>query len=193
MNKFILFLAKFVCSASFMLSGVQPYESILPIDYVPYNLEEPWIIYNQVNNQQTTVFIDVKSVNGAVSRYIAANTNSTVNIFNINPWRSSENAFQEFLSNVIQENQTNRITPIRMDSSEACEALNLVSECIYIEADPDNVYADIIAWSSHLAPHGVIMGNHWDWSDVVIQVTRSATLLHMSVSVSGDYWILKKH
>jgi len=192
MKRFVTYMTVLTCSVASMLNSVEPYDATRTITYVPYTLQDGYYLYNEVIAQNTTLFIDVGSQGGAVARYIAANTNGSVNIFNINSWSNNENDFQTFLSNVIQENQATNIIPIRMNSLEACVGLNLVSQCIYIETDPNNIYADIIGWSSHLAPQGVITGNHWEWSDVEFQVIRAASLLNMTVTVNGTYWFLKK-
>lgn len=170
----------------------EPYDSIRDVAYTPYFLQNGYILLNEVNAQSTTVFIDVKSDGGAASRYIAANTNGTVKVYYVNTWYD-DYAFQQFISNVKQENQSGAITPIRMTSQGASMALNLISELIYIDTiHSSNLHEDILAWVDHLSANGVISGNFWERSPIELVVTKAAAELNLSLSTNGTYWFLKR-
>ncbi len=159
----------------------------------PYYFENGYILLNKVNAQETTVFIDVESSEGMAARYISANTSESVKVFNINSWSESEHQYQKFLSNVIQENQGDRINSIRMSSREASNALNLVSELIYIDCEnTDTVYEKILAWVSHLSQNGVIAGNRWEWHEVELAVVYAVVDLGLTLNIDGNFWFLKK-
>lgn len=190
-------LLKFALFAAFLTSSAinanEPYDSTRPLSFEPYFVENGYILLDKVNSQETTVFIDVGSTNGGASRYIAANTNDTVKVYNINPWDQNDHSYQKFLSNVKQENQNDKIVPIRMSSQEASAALNLVSEFIFIESsDTKVVYENILAWVSHLSEHGIIGGNRWEWTSVELPVVKAASELNLVLSTNGTYWFLKK-
>lgn len=187
--KYAFVLATVVAST---LTANEPYDSIRTVALEPFFIEDGFILLDKVNNQGTTVFVDVGSINGAASRYIAATTNDTVKVYTINPW-NSDYSFQKFLSNVKQENQNEKITAIRMNSGEASAALNLVSEFIFIDAsDSDTIYENILSWVSHLSEHGIISGNHWERTSVDLAVVKAAADLNLSLSTNGTYWFLKK-
>lgn len=189
----LLCLAAVLASGSF-LSANEPYDSIRLVSYQPYFIEDGWILLDKVNAQGTTVFIDVESPEGAASRFIAANTSEAPTIYSIHSWSDNQHQFQKFLSNVIQENQTERIVPIRMSSSEAGACLNLVSEVVYIDCtDVASVNEKILAWVAHLSEHGLIAGNKWEWPEVDLAVVNAANELNLSLTVNGGYWFLKKN
>lgn len=176
------------------LFAVEPYQSIRHVAYEPYFLENSWILLDKVNSQSTGVFIDVGSPNGEAARYIAANSPAERAIYSINSWSYNDHKFQIFLSNVIQENLDTRIVPIRMNSNEAGEALNLESELIYLDCNNVTSINDkILTWVSHLTEHGIIAGNRWDWKDVELIVVKAAVDLNLTLTTNANYWFLKKN
>lgn len=192
MKKLFTYMLSAACSLTFMLNAVEPYDSIHTVAYEGYTLQDSYTLYSEVISQGTTVFIDVGSVDGAAARYIAANTNGSVRIYNVNSWGATDHSFQKFLSNVLQENQSQNITPIRMSALEASSDLNLVSECIFMDpTNADSIYDEILAWAYHLTPHGVIVGNHWEWLEVELEVVKAASQLNFSLTLNGTYWFLK--
>ncbi len=175
------------------LEANEPYDSVRNVAYEPYFFEDGYILLEKVTAQGTTVFIDVGSTNGAAARYVAANTDGSTRIYSIHPWTGDEYGFQKFLSNVKQENQNEKIIPIRMSSHEAGAALNLVSEVIFIDStNADKVYETILAWVSHLSEHGIISGNHWERLSVDLAVVKAAAELNLALSTNGTYWFLRK-
>lgn len=186
-------LNKILISFGFVsaLLANEPYDSMRVLAYEPYFIPEGYILLDKVNSQGTTAFIDIKSPNGAAARYIAANTNDTVKVYSINAWEN-DYAFHKFLSNVKQENQNEKIIPIRMNAQGAADAVNLVSEFIYIDAYKcDTLYDNILAWVTHLSEHGIIGGNLWEKSSVELAVVKAAADLNLSLSNYGTYWFLK--
>lgn len=177
--------------ATSLLSN-EPYDSIKNVVYEPYFIQDGYILLDKVNTQNTTVFIDVQSTNGAASRYVALNTPETVKVVCVNPWEN-DYAFQKFLSNVKQENQNEKIIPLRMNSDNASSAINLLSELIFIDGSTnDSLYEAILGWVSNLTDQGVICGSHWELSSVKLAVVQVAANLNLSLTINGTYWFLKK-
>ena len=65
---------------------------------------------------------------GGVARYLAGQESrlpSLQQIYSVNMWQSNDPSqkqlFRRFLSNIIEENTTQLITPIRMGSQEAAD------------------------------------------------------------------------
>lgn len=171
----------------------EPYDSVRQVDYEPVFVQDGYIILDKFNNLGATVFVDVASLGGNVGRYIAANTNESVKVYNINLWDGDQYGFQKFLSNVKQENQNEKIVPIRMSPAEAGSSLNVVSEFIYVDSSNASVLHDnILAWVSHLSENGVIGGNHWERTAVEVAVVTAAAELNLTLSTNGHYWFLNK-
>lgn len=179
-------------SLTFALEAVEPYDSIRMVPYEPFFLSDSYILLNKIFNSGSTTVIDVGSEKGGVARYLAANTDSSIGIYQIGEWNENEYAFQKNLSNIIHENLTERIVPLRMASEEASAALNLNADFIFINSsNADNVYSEIISWYSHLTPNGIIAGNNWEWSSVELEVVKAASDLNMAFNFDGPYWFLQ--
>lgn len=189
-----LFLAAALLSGTYLTADEpEPYASVRNISYEPYFLENNYILSQIVDFHATTNFIDVASNEGAAARSVAAYNPSTAKVYSINAWGENPHDFHKFLSNVKQENQAEKIIPIRMTSSEACLALNVLAEVIFIEcSSQDHILENILRWESHLTENGAIVGNHWEWSEVELAVSKAATLNNLSLSTNGNYWILSK-
>jgi predicted O-methyltransferase YrrM len=101
--------------------------------------------------------------------------------------------YQQFLSNVIHANLTDRIVPVRMDSLEAAKQLNVFADLIYIDAahSEEAVFSDILAWAAHLNPDGILCGDDWHWDEVRKGVERGAMFLGKNIDVRGGFWRLR--
>jgi predicted O-methyltransferase YrrM len=98
--------------------------------------------------------------------------------------------FQQFLSNVIHHNMSNKIIPIRMDTKEAAVALNVKADLIYVDAshDEESVFNDIMSWYPKLTQRGVMCGDDWKWESVRRGVDRAAGILNIDVISNGNFW-----
>jgi hypothetical protein len=179
----------------------QPYTLIENLPQTPYFVQDAYIFYTLINENNAAVIVDVESQDGGVARYVAQQVNtltSVKQIYSVNAWqspdRSQKHLFQRFLSNVIQENSAPLITPIRMCSREAAESLNIQADFISVVGanDQDTIYRDIIAWYAHLSDNGVICGNNWNETSVQIGVTKAAAALEQTVVVNGNVWYFVK-
>jgi hypothetical protein len=197
----ILMSGAILAGASLHADTPQPYASIHNLPQTPYFVQDGYTIYNLANTHNVAVVIDVESQDGSVARYLAQqadNLPSLKQIYSVNMWQSNDRSqkqlFRHFLSNVIQENTTQLIIPIRMSSYEAAESLNVQADLINLVGanDQQTIYNDILGWYPHLSDTGVMCGNNWYEPSVQIGVTSAAMTLDVSVQVNGNVWFFVK-
>jgi hypothetical protein len=179
----------------------QPYASIHSLPQTPYFVQDGYTIYSLANTHNVGVVIDVESQDGGVARFLAqqaGNLPSLKEIYSVNIWQSNDpsqkHLFRRFLSNVVQENTTQLIIPIRMCSHEAAESLNVQADLINLVGanDQQTIYNDILCWYPHLSDTGVMCGNNWYEPSIQTGVTSAATMLNVSVQVNGNVWFFVK-
>jgi len=194
-----IFAAACMMSLPLMADLPQPYISVQTIPQIPNFVLDSWQISSLINQNAAAIIIDVESQNGGVARYIAQqNLPSVAQIYSISLWTSPDKnqkyLYQQFLSNVIQENTADQIVPIRMSSVEAAEGLNLIGDFIYLGSNNTvGLFNDILGWSSHLSSNGIIAGNNWFDRDVETAVTDAAAKLNLVLRVSDNLWYLSKN
>lgn len=179
----------------------QPYSSINNLTPTPYYVQDGYVFYSLIQSHNAAVIIDVESQDGSVARYIAqqaSNLPFLTKIYSVNGWTSfdpsNKHLYQRFLSNVKQENTTNLIVPIRMNSNDAALALNIKADFISLVGanDKDIIFKDILAWYPHLADGGVLCGNNWNESSIDIGVTRAAEALDLTIKINDNVWYFEK-
>jgi len=184
--------ALLMSSVSSLIYGAEPFDSIRTLELQPYNLPNSYVLLDQILSSEATVFVDVESSAGAAARYVASNTSEDVKIYSINAWEGAH-LYQQFLSNVFQENISDRIISLRMSSAEASEVTNISADVIFFDgSDASTLSEKIISWFSHLNDNGTLMGNNWHWNDVKLAVIEAATALNLEVNITGDYWFLNR-
>lgn len=179
----------------------QPYASVAVTASTPYFVQDAYVYYSLISENQSSVVVDVESQDGGVARFVAQQKEtlpSISTIYSINPWRSwdpsQKHLYQRFLSNVVQENTADFIIPIRMSSNEAAEGLNINADFISLVGGNDEkiIYRDILAWYPHLTDKGIIAGNNWNERSVQIGVTRAAQALDLNLNVNANVWYFQK-
>ncbi|MEI8125147.1 MAG: class I SAM-dependent methyltransferase [Parachlamydiaceae bacterium] len=185
----------------------EPYKSIknLPFD------DHGWFVNSKqlqtlIEDYQPEIVIEVGSWLGASTRFIASHLQSSGLLYAVDTWAGSPNEpayyikdsrlpylYQLFLSNVKHAGLTNKIIPVRMDSIEAANALDVQADLIYIDAahDTTSVFNDILAWTPHLKQDGIMCGDDWSWKSVQIAVIQAAEILNCEVVSSGNFWMFK--
>lgn len=99
--------------------------------------------------------------------------------------------YQQFLSNMIAENVSDRVVPVRMSSAEAALGLNLMADAIYLDAAHTaiDVYEDAHRWLRHLKPNGLFFGDDYNWDTVKDGIDQAAKELGREVhSVGKRTW-----
>ncbi len=190
-----------LASLSLFADLPQPFASIQNLPQTPYFVQDAYVYYSLMNGNNAAVVVDVESQDGGVARYIAQQVNNlttVTQIYSVSAWQSPDHSqkhlFQRFLSNVIQENTAQLITPIRMTSREAAESLNLQADFISLVGanDQQTIYNDILAWYPHLSDIGIMCGNNWHETSVQVGVTKAASTLDLTVHVNSNVWYFAK-
>lgn len=187
---------------AFLLADLpQPFASIQDLPSTPYFVQDAYIYYSLISANNCAVVVDVESQDGGVARYIAQQVNtltSVKQIYSVNGWQSPDHSqkhlYQRFLSNVIQENTAELITPIRMTSREAADAINVQADFISLVGanDKQTIYNDILAWYPHMSNTGVMCGNNWNDSSVQVGVTKAAATLDLTLHLNDNVWYFIK-
>jgi predicted O-methyltransferase YrrM len=77
---------------------------------------------------------------------------------------------QQFLSNMVQWEVSDRVTPMSMTSCKAASTLEdgVEPDLVFIDGahDKASVKADLEAWYPKLAPNGILCGDLWSWESV---------------------------
>ena len=185
------------------LNAVEPYDSIddLPFDgHGWFSNKAP--LEKVMNEKQPKIVIEIGSWLGSSTRFLAEKIVEGGKVYAIDTWRGSPGEaihlqdsrlpylYQLFLSNVKHAGLTHQIIPIRMESLEAAQALNVMADLIYIDASHDtaSVIADIMHWQSHLNPDGIMCGDDWLWGSVRNAVEQCAVSLDKKIYAEGNFW-----
>lgn len=185
MNRF-LFLRKVCLLFLWPLAGAELPEPYNKVDLLPFDphgwyahattMEE---IFEKVHPK---VVIEVGCWLGKSTRHMASLLPEGGRVYAVDHWEGSVEhqpgqtcwnpklpvLYQQFLSNVIHAELTDKIIPIRMDSIDASKFLApLSADLIYIDAGHDflSVYRDIEAWYPFVQGHGILCGDDYNWGD----------------------------
>lgn len=179
----------------------EPYASINILPQRPSFVQDGYIIYSLASASNVEVIIDVESSEGGVARYLAMQANnlpSLRQIYSVNLWQSNDRSqkqlYRRFLSNVIQENTSELITPIRMSSEEGAKSLHILADLIHLVGgnDQQTIYNDILSWYPRLSERGIMCGNNWDEPSIQSGVTQAARTLDATLQISGTVWYFVK-
>ncbi|HSW87043.1 MAG TPA: class I SAM-dependent methyltransferase [Rhabdochlamydiaceae bacterium] len=172
-----LVLSFLVSLVSYADSFPSPYDSVDLLSFNPQgwyrngpSLE--WLI----RRSNVKVVIEVGSWLGLSTRHIAKTIPEDGKVYAVDHWLGSPNEdnsvfdipnlYRQFLSNVIHENLTHKITPVKMSSIEAASFLkNIKPDLVYIDATHEfnNVLLDLILWFPFVKGHGVLCGDDYYW------------------------------
>lgn len=154
--------------------------------------------------------LEVGSWLGASTRHFASLIPPEGKVYAVDHWKGSAEhqpgeahwckqvsyLYDQFLSNVILSNLTDRIVPIRMSSQEAANSLQDLSiDLVYIDGshDTQSLLADLHAWYPHVKGHGVLCGATWGYYEVQNAVTQFAREKNLTVKASNDFWELRDY
>lgn len=171
-----------LCTLSFLVPLVAnyppPYDSI---DVLPFN-PQGWYINGPsmewlIRRGNVKIIIEVGSWLGLSTRHLAKTIPEDGIVYAVDHWKGSPNEdnssfdipnlYRQFLSNVIHENLTHKIVPVRMSSLEASQVLKVKPDLIYLDATHDftNVMLDLIVWYPFVKGHGIMCGDDYFWAD----------------------------
>lgn len=170
----------------------EPYNSV---ELVPFNshgfYSNAGRIENMFKANNPKIVIEVGCWIGESTRHMASLLPADGVVYAVDHWLGSEEhqpgqifwypfvpyLYEQFLSNVIHAQLTDKIIPVRMTSLEASKYLSDVSpDIIYIDAshDFDAVYSDLQAWYPFVKGHGILCGDDWGTSGVQQAVIKFA-------------------
>jgi len=159
---------------------------------------------------QPQVVIEVGCWAGASTRHIASLLPEGGILYAVDHWNGSEehqagepfwnpvlpHLYEQFLSNVIHANLTDKIVPVRMSSVDASLYLaDVRADLIYIDASHDyqSVLNDLHVWYPRLSEHGVLCGDDWGYPDICRAVFEFANKHGLQVHNPGaTLWHLTK-
>jgi hypothetical protein len=201
-----IFLCLLCTSFAFSHQYPEPYNSIKVLPY----FEQGWFcnihrrnLINFIEELQPAIVVEVGSWLGKSTIEIAKRLKKGSLLYAVDTWLGSPEhindpafkqflptLFQQFLSNVIHQQQTHVIVPIRMTSLEAAAALKVHPQLIYLDAahDTESVYNDIIHWYQKLAHGGIICGDDWVWDTVASAVVKAASELKIQYHHDDTFW-----
>ena len=126
----------------------------------------------------------------AVDNWTAQGDISILNDQNPETKKRIPTLYEQFLSNVIHKNLCHKITPVRMDTIEAAQRLEVKADLIYVDAshDEESVFKDIMNWYPKLNKGGIMCGDDALSKDVLKAAQRAAAILHLTLLVDGNFW-----
>lgn len=152
--------------------------------------------------------LEIGSWLGASTRHFATLVPPEGKVYAVDHWKGSAEhqpgqdhwskqvsyLYDQFLSNVILSNLTDRIVPIRMSSQEAATSLKDLSiDLVYIDGshDTQSVLADLNAWYPYVKDNGILCGATWGYYEVQNAVYQFAKEHNLSIKASNDFWELR--
>ena len=188
-----------------------PYHAV---ELLPFN-PQGWYMNSSsmewlIRRGNVKVVIEVGSWLGLSTRHIAKTLPENGVVYAVDHWLGSpneDNSFMDistlyagFLSNVIHENLTHKIIPVKMTSLEASTYLKHVTpDLVYIDATHEfnSVLQDLILWFPFVKGHGVLCGDDYYWGTpgnfpVKQAVDVFANGNNLTVQNDGWLWYLEE-
>ncbi len=213
--KYLIFLLM-SCTSIYAISDLEkapkPYSEIdvLP----PYNHgffvnQQP--LKDFFESKKIKIVIELGSWLGASTIYMANLLPEDGLIYAIDHWKGSiehntpdrkdvyhllPTLYEQFLSNIIYANLTDKVIPIKMTTNEASQILNVSADLIYIDAshDEESVYQDLSNWYPKLAKNGIMCGDdptHPGVSNAIKRFAKENNLtLHImnAINTVFNFW-----
>lgn len=160
-----------------------------------------------IKSRGVKVVVELGTWLGESARHIATVLPSDGIVYAVDHWLGSvehhdmcpeklPTLYEQFLSNTIHANLTDKIIPLRMTTLEAVGELNqraVVPDLVYVDAshDEESVYADISAYFPLVKGHGIICGDDWGYPGVYKAVERFASENQLTIyAPTASFWML---
>ena len=212
-----LLLVLLSCAATQLFAEYPaPYDTVkelLPYDGQGWYTNE-YYLGRLINNRKAKVVIELGSWLGKSACDIAKKLPKDGIVYAVDHWFcppfdqeipkyylpfDTNHCYQQFLSNVIHENLTHKIIPIRMSVQAAAEEFvrrGIKADIIYLDAthhEPD-VYQDIQTYFPLVKGYGILCGDDWAWIDetgsVQNAVRRFAKENNLKIRARDQFWAL---
>ncbi|NGX60072.1 MAG: hypothetical protein KR126chlam3_01234 [Chlamydiae bacterium] len=205
-----------LCIGQELPSPYNELEEVLPFNdhgwYVNGNAMETLIRKNNAK-----VVIELGSWLGASTRHIASVLPDDGIVYAVDHWLGSQDhemfspdffpdlyellpvLYEQFLSNVIHANLTDKIIPVRKSTLEAVSQFyekGISPDIVYVDAshDEESVYNDLVAYYPLVKDHGIICGDDWGWGQdfpVMKAVQRFAKENNLRIEIPNNWmWVL---
>jgi len=212
LSKWAIAALVFNSAAAFAADLPPPYDipHVYPFcDHSFYNNQD--VIEYFFNEHKPSVVVEVGSWTGVSTIHMASCLGPEGKVYAVDHWLGSAEhqpgqvfwypfvpyLYEQFLSNVIHANMTDKIVPVKMTSLEASKALaDLKIDLVYIDGSHDyhSVYADLNAWFPLVKGHGILCGDDWGYPGVYIAVKQFAIEHQLTVSSNGfAFWWLTEN
>jgi len=193
----------FVSCSMFGHDIPEPYRSIRDLPFDPHGFgSNERHLKKIIAHYKPKIIIEIGPWLGSSTRCLAQLLPDDGIVYTIDTWLGSLDEpghqrdprlpymYQLFLSNVKHAQLTHKIVPIRMKSTEAAKALNVMADLVYIDGahDTESVTNDILGFMPHLNPNGIMCGDDWSWDTVRIAVVQCATLFNKKVYFDDNFW-----
>ena len=209
MTKTILCNLFILSSISYLCGEIQePYKSIkvLPFDSHGWFRQGNQKNLNfLISKYKPKVIVELGTWLGSSAIFMASRLDEDGKLYSVDDWTASSDQsiqldksvhsklptlYQQFLSNVIHHNLTDKIIPVRMKTLEAAKALNIKADLIYVDAshDEESVFNDIMHWHPKLNPQGIMCGDDWYAPSVQKGVQKAARILKQRIKSEGNFW-----
>ena len=189
-----------LASLSLFADLPQPFTNIQNLPQTPYFVQDAYVFYSLINQNNAAVVVDVESQDGGVAVDVAqqvSNLPSVQQIYSVNAWqspdRSQKHLFQRFLSNVIRKysaidySYSHGLSRSRRIAKYPSRFHSLVGA-----NDQNTIYLDILAWYSHLSNNESLCGNNWNEPSIQMGVTKAAAMIDQTVQLNNNVWYFVK-
>lgn len=203
-----------MCLYSFLFYGAElpyPYNTLSEVlPFNPHSLyRNEMMMTSLIKEYDVKIIVELGSWVGASTRHFAREISPHGKVYAVDHWLGSTEhesrifrkllptLYQQFLSNVIHEELTDQIIPIKMPTHEASQwfkIFRIVPDMIYVDAshDEDSVYQDLSDWFPLVCGHGIMCGDDWDWPGVNKAVSRFASENNLVIENDGLLWYLRE-
>jgi predicted O-methyltransferase YrrM len=198
------------------LSAELPYPYNTLKEVLPFNGHGMYInavpMEKLIKELNPKIVIELGCWLGKSTRHIASIIPLDGVVFAVDHWLGSSEhqdssdlpaLYEQFLSNVVHANLTEKIIPIKLTTLDAVEGFyknKIVPDLVYVDASHDeaSVYADLQAYFPLVKGHGVLCGDDWGWGGalgfpVCKAVHRFAVENGLTVDLfEGWFWVLRE-
>ena len=183
-----------------------PYNCIevLPAHYFSMCINQKYLD-QVIKDNDVSIIVELGSWLGGSAMYMAKLLPSNGKIYCVDHWLGSEEhhrphrtdvkhllptLYQQFLSNIIHSELTDKIIPYRATTVEAAKSLHVTPDLVYVDAshDSESVYNDIKNWYIKLAPGGIMCGDDWRHNGVNKGVRQFAEEHNIQIIAENNFW-----
>lgn len=192
-----------IVTASLSLEQIQalpyPYSTLTTIyKFNPFGMYFNAAFITKLFENNTIInVIEIGSYFGVSTRHIASLLPQNGKLFAIDDWAYFPGMYEQFLSNIVSSNQTDKIIPVREKSQNAVPSVTeniKYFDLIYIDGDHETagVLLDLNLYFPLAGDTGIVCGDDWLLTTVRAAVVQFAQENDLTVYGACNFWFLKK-